>query len=315
MFKLLAILPLVTFLAGTVVAAPVFSDMHASPASRAAVAASAAVPQCSTLTAGGPAPPPTTGKTVLCTNTDTSAADFGGGTSPDDYLTPCSIVQAPDVGNPGSVPFRFPMNCRSILNLKSQCTNDQGPCLRFQPALQYRDRWGPAPPPPTGKTVICTNTDTSAADFGRGSSPDDDLTPCSIVPAPDVGIPCTNDQALVSASNPLCSTVTAGGPAPPPPTDFGGGSSPDDDLTPCSIVQAPDVGIPCTNYPSCLNVHILIGNSVGDDCVQYSEYWVSDVAEPTYIYSFHECIWFMIIERSYEPATQESPEKKNNLDG
>ncbi|KAJ6528288.1 hypothetical protein DFH09DRAFT_1327863 [Mycena vulgaris] len=88
MFKLLAILPFVTFLAGTVVAAPVSSDMSLEArTSRKHFTLAAA---CNTLTAGGPVPPPPPGKTVLCTNTDLSVIDFGGGSSPDDDLTPVS---------------------------------------------------------------------------------------------------------------------------------------------------------------------------------------------------------------------------------
>ncbi|KAJ6537063.1 hypothetical protein B0H19DRAFT_1270728 [Mycena capillaripes] len=240
MFKLLAILPFVNFLAGTVVAAPVFSDMSLEARKSRKQAAAA-----------------TGGKIVPCTKvTDFSVADFGGGTSPDEALTLCSLVDAPDVG--------------------VECTNIQAVADAFNlplVSLKYCERWSFCSPPAavpiaTGETVpaavatpaaaatggkivpvVPSVTDFSVADFGGGTSPDEALTLCSLVDAPDVGVECTNIQAVADAFNLPLHTRLRG-----------------------------------------LNVHIPVGNSVVDNCAQYSEYWVSDVSEPTYVYSFHECI-------------------------
>ncbi|KAF8152689.1 hypothetical protein K438DRAFT_2026838 [Mycena galopus ATCC 62051] len=180
MFKLLAILPLVAFFAGTVVAAPIVSDMSLEARKSRNQAAVAT-----------PAAAATGGQLVACTPFDPSDTDFGGGSSPDDSLDPCSIVEAPD------------------------CSNDQGIADSANlPLCNTVNAGAPAPPPAPatgGQLVACTPFDPSDIDFGGGSSPDDSLDPCSIVEAPD----CSNDQGIADSANlPLCSTVNAGAPAP-----------------------------------------------------------------------------------------------------
>ncbi|KAJ7657578.1 hypothetical protein B0H17DRAFT_1145816 [Mycena rosella] len=87
-FKHLAILPDVASLAGTVIAAPIAADLSLVAGKFRHQGSAAAAPATGTQAAAA-----VTGGT-LCTNTDQSAATFGGN-DPDENLPLCSTVASP----------------------------------------------------------------------------------------------------------------------------------------------------------------------------------------------------------------------------
>ncbi|KAJ7245654.1 hypothetical protein B0H12DRAFT_1073426 [Mycena haematopus] len=252
MFKLLVILPFVASLAGTAVAAPIGTDFSlvARKASKLAAAT-------------GPTP---------CTDTDQSAAAFGGGEDPDENLPQCS-----DVTNPFSctniqavaTAFNLPL-CSEAGTAAGNAAVAAASASAASKASAAAAAAATAPPTP------CTDTDQSAAAFGGdGEDPDVNLPQCGDVANP---FSCTNIQAVATDFNlPLCSEAgTAAGTAavaaasasaaskasaaaaaaataaPTPCTDtdqsaaaFGGdGEDPDVNLPQCSDVANP---FSCTN--------------------------------------------------------------------
>ncbi|KAJ7513151.1 hypothetical protein B0H11DRAFT_18287 [Mycena galericulata] len=253
-FKHLAILPFVASLAGIAIAAPIDANLSLAARKHSQVAAAAA-PATGTQAAAA------TGGSTPCTDTDQSAAAFGGGPDPDEDLPLCSDVASPfSCTNIQAVAtdFNLPLcsTVGSTAATAAAATASAAPAASTQAAA-------------TG-TTPCTDIDQSAAAFGGGPDPDEDLPQCSDVASP---FTCTNIQAVATDFNlPLCSTVgsTAGtaaaaaaaaapaastqaaaatGTTPCTDSDqsaaaFGGGPDPDEDLPQCSDVASP---FSCTN--------------------------------------------------------------------
>ncbi|KAF7342468.1 hypothetical protein MVEN_01836300 [Mycena venus] len=264
MFKLLSVLPFVASLAGTVIAAPIGSDISSLLARKNRNQVVAAAP------AAGAA-----GTLAPCTPIDQSAAAFSGN-GPDLNLQDCRFVDAPDVpfpctnGQAVADAFNLPF-CNTV--------NTPAATAEIAAAAASSSAASAAAAQATGNLVPCTNTDQSAAAFS-GNDPDENLIPCSFVDAPDVPFECTNIDAVTKAfGTPPCNTVntpaasaavaaaaassSAASAAAAQATGKTvqctnadqsaaafSGNDPDENLTPCSFVNAPDVPFECTNIPA-----------------------------------------------------------------
>ncbi|KAJ7657593.1 hypothetical protein B0H17DRAFT_1337829 [Mycena rosella] len=189
-FKHLAILPFIASLAGTALAAPIAADFSsvARKFRHPGAAAAATAPGTQAAAAATGATP--------CTNTDQSAAAFGGGNDPDEDLPLCSTVASPfECTNIQAVATDFNLPLCSTVG--STAATAAAAIASAAPAASTQAAAA------TGATP-CTNTDQSAAAFG-GNDPDEDLPLCSTAASP---FECTNIQAVATDFNlPLCSTA------------------------------------------------------------------------------------------------------------
>ncbi|KAF7343866.1 hypothetical protein MSAN_01967900 [Mycena sanguinolenta] len=190
-FTLLAISPfVVASLLGTAAAAPVGADLSImARKGHHTAAVPAAGSQVAAASSGTPTP---------CTNTDQSAAAFGGGDDPDENLPLCSTVANPfSCTNIQAVAtdFNLPL-CSQAGEASSTAIAASAPAPAAPPAAA------------NGSPIPCTNTDQSAAAFGGGEDPDENLPLCSTVANP---FSCTNIQAVATDFNlPLCSEAGTG---------------------------------------------------------------------------------------------------------
>ncbi|KAJ7737448.1 hypothetical protein DFH07DRAFT_842208 [Mycena maculata] len=130
-----------------------------------------------------------------CTNTDQSAAAFGGN-DPDEDLPLCSTVASPfECTNIQAVATDFNLPLCSTVGSTAATAAAATTSAALAASTQAAATTGTTP---------CTNTDQSAAAFS-GNDPDEDLPLCSTVASP---FECTNIQAVATAFNlPLCSTA------------------------------------------------------------------------------------------------------------
>ncbi|KAJ7657632.1 hypothetical protein DFH06DRAFT_1131413 [Mycena polygramma] len=277
MFKLFVLLPFIISFAGSTVSAPIVTEALAlrkfqHKGQGVATAAPAAGGQTAGTSAAGAQTSAAAGATP-CTNTDQSAAAFGGdGEDPDVDLPRCEDVATPfPCTNIQAVANAFGTAlCSTVDTAAAPAASPATAPLTASPTAAVVSPTA-APPAvastgaapsavtsaePAGSTE-CTNTDQSAAAFS-GNDPDEVLPRCEDVTSP---FECTNIQAIVKAFGTApCSALLAAQQFPATlkgttqctpfatlPVSFNG-PDPDADLPQasfwCADVASP---APCTN--------------------------------------------------------------------